>query len=62
MNRDYIIESNKAVEELITNGYKPQGRVKDFSKIALLRVKDDKLLFFKDYIQAKKELLDNLVN
>jgi hypothetical protein len=58
MDRDYIVKSNKAVEQLISHGYEPQGVLKDMRSVAVL--KDGKLFYFKNYLEAKEKLLNDL--
>lgn len=56
---EFIIESNNCVKQLEENGYHCHGRTftDNFKSVAVL--KDDNYLFFENYIQAKKVLLNN---
>jgi len=55
--RNRIIESNKAVVLLTSNGFTCIGATKDFKSICVLD-KSGKQLFYKDFIEASNSLLN----
>ena len=57
MNRDYIIKSNKASRSLVSAGFSLQGRTKGMESVAV--EKNNKIQFFKDYIEAENSLINN---
>jgi hypothetical protein len=69
VNRDYIVASNNAYDELVKKGYTPQGLNRDMKSVCIMKfehpefwdnpVKCGKreIFNFKDYIEANEKLL-----
>jgi len=57
MNRNKIIESNKAVESLRLSGYSCEGCAgNDFGKVYVINKKTGQQYSFPDYVDAKNKL------
>ena len=61
--RDYIEAENKAHDQLLINGYLPQGMTKDFKKVVVFKIENEHrsnekrdIFYFQNWQEAKETL------
>ncbi|MBU5332067.1 hypothetical protein KQI61_07635 [Anaerocolumna aminovalerica] len=62
--RDYIEAENNAHDQLISNGYLPQGMTKDFKKVVVFKIENQhtnnekrEIFYFQNWQEAAETLI-----
>ena len=62
--REYIKAENQAYDELVNNGFRPQGRTRDFKEVVVFKIENEhknnehrEVFHFNDWQEAKNELI-----